>query len=277
MISISTSVWMQSAGNAVVPAGPAAAAFLARTSGLDTLHTNAYATLINGLVVDGVWPKLDVLYVFATKDAATALLNLTSASFNGVANGAPAFAPDLGYTGVDGSTTVYIDSTFNSTTAPSPNFSQNSSHLSAWSNTNAIAGASGGIMIGVASAGLTAPASHLIAKFSDGKDYFRINDNVFGGGVVNANSTGHYVGSRSGASAQAGYRNAVDQGIASQASGAPPNAPISILAVMNVGGAVSFGSALQIGSASIGGNLSPTDVTNFYNRLRSYMTAVGVP
>jgi hypothetical protein len=29
--------------------------------------------------------------------------------------------------------------------------------------------------------------------------------------------------------------------------------------------------------ASIGSSLSSTDVTNFYNRLRTYMTAVGVP
>jgi hypothetical protein len=38
-----------------------------------------------------------------------------------------------------------------------------------------------------------------------------------------------------------------------------------------------FGGAFQITMASIGGNLSSTDVTNLYTRLRAYMTAVGVP
>jgi len=37
------------------------------------------------------------------------------------------------------------------------------------------------------------------------------------------------------------------------------------------------GSAYQCAMASIGSSLNGTDATNFYNRLRTYMTAVGVP
>ncbi len=33
----------------------------------------------------------------------------------------------------------------------------------------------------------------------------------------------------------------------------------------------------QFAEASIGSGFSGTDATNFYNRLRTYMTAVGVP
>ena len=76
-------------------AGPAAA-FLARTSGLNATHTNAYTALINGLVSDAIWAKLDVLYLFATQDQTTALLNLVSASFTAVIHGAPPFAADNG-------------------------------------------------------------------------------------------------------------------------------------------------------------------------------------
>src|SRR5882757_8185192 len=56
--------------------GAEATSFLARTSGLDAAHTGAYCVLIDGLVTDSVYSILDGLYVFATADTTTALLNL---------------------------------------------------------------------------------------------------------------------------------------------------------------------------------------------------------
>jgi hypothetical protein len=49
---------------------PQAPAFLARANAitaLDGTHTIAYTNSICGLVADGVWPKFDVLMVFATQ------------------------------------------------------------------------------------------------------------------------------------------------------------------------------------------------------------------
>ena len=86
-----------------------AADFLARTTGLDATHTNAYTALINGLVTDGIWDKLDVFHIYATQDSTTAKLNLVSSSFTATANGSPTFTADRGFTGVNGSSTVYID------------------------------------------------------------------------------------------------------------------------------------------------------------------------
>src|SRR5262245_58714994 len=90
-----------------------AAQFLARTSGLDTAHTNAYTALIDGLVADGIWSKLDLLHIYATQDSTNALLNLISSSFTGITHGSPTFTADRGFTGVSGSSTVYIDTQFN--------------------------------------------------------------------------------------------------------------------------------------------------------------------
>ena len=116
--------------------GAEASAFLARTSGLDTTHTNAYIDLINGLVADGVWTKFDLLHVYATQDTTTAQLNLVQASYPATLHGSPTFTVDRGYTGTDASTTKYIGTGFNPATAVSPQFVRNSAHLSAWNVTN---------------------------------------------------------------------------------------------------------------------------------------------
>lgn len=83
------------------PAGPCQTAldFLARTSGLNQAHQDAYVALICGLVSDGLWSMLDLLYIFATADQTTALLNLVSTNFTGTANGTVSFTADVGYTG----------------------------------------------------------------------------------------------------------------------------------------------------------------------------------
>lgn len=80
-----------------------AQAFLDRTTGLDSTHQNAYRALINGLAADGVWTKFDFLYIFATADQTTALLNLVSTSYTAITHGTVNFTADRGYTG-DGST-----------------------------------------------------------------------------------------------------------------------------------------------------------------------------
>jgi hypothetical protein len=251
----------------------AAATFLARTSGLDTTHTNAYVALICGLVADGVWPKLDLLHIYATLDGTTALLNLVSTSFTGIANGSPVFTADRGFLGVDASTTVYIDTGYNPVVSPG-NYTSNLAHMSAWSLTNATASSSGGIIIGRDS--LTTNIASVFPKFSDGKAYFRVNTSTGTAGVTNADSRGHFLASRTGASAVAGYINGSNVLSDASASVAMPSQTFKTLARSH-DSSVDQGGGYQLAMASLGGALSPTDVTNFYNRLRTYMTAVGVP
>jgi hypothetical protein len=246
-----------------------ATAFLARTSGLDTTHTNAYVALINGLVADGIWSKLDMLHVYATQDSTTALLNLVSTSFSGTVYGAPTFTADRGFTGTNGSSSVYIDTGFNATTAPSPKFTQNSGHVSAWSVVDV--GAIGNAAIGVIASGYQ---TTLYPKFTDNNAYYRVNS--LATGTANATPTGHYLARRSTSSSIDGYKNgslAINN--SSTTSAAPVNFNFYTLAANNNGTAA--GSSHQVAMASIGSSLTATEVTNFYNRLRTYMTAVGVP
>lgn len=268
----------------VTSTGIEAAAFLARVSGasltLDTTHTNMYTALINGLVADGIWSKLDVLYFFATNtvtglNTTLACLNLKSSSFNGTIAGPPTFTADQGFATTDNASNHEINSNFNPSTAGG-NYTQNAAHVSVWAN-NAVTAVTGGVAIGCSAAG--GAQTDIYPRYNDGKMYFRVNDTGAGSaGIINASSIGHYVSNRSAASgttSSQGYKNAVDQGVVAVASNVLTNMAMGVLASGSSG---SFGqaSACQLSCATIGGNLTPTDVTNLYNRLATARTTVGL-
>jgi len=239
-----------------------------------------YSNLLNGLTTDGLFNSngtssfLDALYVFAAPSATVALLDLTNNAFNcTVPNTTPTFSAYAGYTGADGSGTVYLSTGYNPT-VNAINYSQNSASIGAWSNTNLQSGASGGCSIGYQTA--AGSISDIFPKYSTGLAYYRINDPQAGpsAGVSNSDSTGFYVANRSGASAQQGYRNAVDQGVVAVTSHSLSSGTIPICGLATP--ANSFGDSHQLSVAFIGGNLSSTNVTNLYNRLATYRTAVGL-
>jgi hypothetical protein len=214
-----------------------------------------------------------MLHIYATQDTATAQLNLVSSSYSAVLNGSPTFTVDRGYTGVDASSTVYINSQFNPLTASSPKFTQNNAHMSYWSNTNVQSSASGGLAMGSTGGGTS---TYIFSRYPTDIMGFRINGtNV--AGTTNTDSTGHYLGTRTGTSTLAGYKNgAVVQGPAGDGVGTPHNSNILIMAISNAG-TPAFGSGMQFTMASIGNTLNSTQVGNFYTRLRTYMTTMGVP
>lgn len=256
-----TTTWV----NAVVGDGGSVSA------GRQTL-VDAYIT---ALKAGGVWTILDRDWLFAAENSQSALRDIKAAAL-ATATGSPTFATDLGYTGTDASGAVYIDSNFNPSTAGG-SYTQNSAHVSTWSNTNTASSASGGIAIGLNTAG--ASQSGIFPKYSDGNAYYRINDLDAGpsGGIANAVSTGHYLANRSGAAAQQGYKNAVDQSVVAVSSSTLVNANFAILGNNKLGTGHQFGDAHQNCGVTIGGSLTSGQATALYNARRIYMTAVGVP
>jgi hypothetical protein len=270
--------------SAAVGGCAAATAFLARANTLAAPYIDPITTFICGSVSkglinsDGTSNVFDVLYLFATQDTTNALLNIVSSSYTGTTSGSPTFTAGRGFTGTDqASSPPYINTGFNPRTASSPIFVQNSAHISMWSNTNAQA-VNGGCCIGAFGGG-GGTESDIFPKYSDGKAYFRINDAApQTSGVTNANSTGHYIATRSSSGSQNGYINAVDQGISPITSGLPPSLNIIILAGnLPTDPTAINGGGYQVCMASIGASLNSTQTTDFYNLLRAYMTAVGVP
>jgi hypothetical protein len=252
-----------------------AVSFLARTSGLDATHTSAYIALICGLVSDGVWDKFDALYVYATQNQTTALLNLKSTSFNSVAHGSPTFTADVGFTGVGSSSTVYIDTGFNPTVG-SPEYTQNSAHISNWNltpGTNQELAA-----IGSKAAGSNS-LSYMVPQFG-GDAIFYLNTAVAGLGQKITNSAGtdaHWIDNRLNSGVLSGWKNGVQiyGSVLAQISSPVLNQNFYALGMNNNG--TPQGCDYQLASTSIGSHLSDADCINFYGRLRTYMTAVGLP
>lgn len=251
--------------------------FLNRTNGVTRSSADLYAALIDGLVSDGLW-SFDLLYVFAAQDATTARTNLAQSSFACTANGAPAFAAYRGYTGVDSSSTVYLDTGYNQLNS-SVSYTQNSAHVSVWNNLDiAASGGGGGAQMGIESATSTTQ-TFIFSLYNDSLAYLRMNEANPGAGVSTAGwgskSSGFYVANRSGSTAEQGYRNASQILTSTQISGALNNANIYLLAADKTGTGGELGSANQLGAASAGAGLTAAQVQLFYSRLGTYMAAVG--
>jgi len=246
-------------------------------------NSAAVTTLICGLVTDGVFAKLDVLYVFAINSSANSLVNAVNpGTFNGTANGnvstgcagaTACFSANNGWSGVDASTTIYIDTGFNPSTATSPQFTRNSSHVMAWPYTNAVSGASGGAAIGLVLGATN--SSRVYPRYSDNNFYSDVNSATNAAGASNNTAAGGmYLVNRTGASSVDHYKITTNQGNTSEASAAVLNGNFAVLAQRVAGSTVNFGSALQLATVSIGGGLSSTDVSNLESRLCTYLTTV---
>ncbi len=218
-------------------------------------------SLIVGLKADGVWTGLDLLSIYAAENTPSALTDMKALTLS-TAVSSPTFATDLGYTG-NGSSS-YIDSNFNISTAT--NFQQDSGSHFGWSNTGNFAqlGALWGLL---ASGGVH---NRCLPQFS-GSLFWSVNES---GNVTQANSpdpAGLYFQARTGATAQEVDIN----GTLFQSDAAPSSAvPNTTLTALSDG--TNF-SSRQICCLGCGTGFNATDRTKIYNRLRTYMTAVGVP
>ncbi len=234
------------------------------TGGIDVAHQTAYTNLICGLVTDGLWTKYDILYIYATQDGITALLNLVSSSFTAALVNAPSFTADSGFLG-DGSTS-YVDTGFNASMASSPKFLLNDAHWSHWNLTNSSANQ---VYSGINNTDTS------MQWFSGGL-FARLNDGSGQTTSTPSDARGHFLATRASSSARTLYINGSSFDVNSSATSTIiGNNNFYILWVGNSSGTKS---ATRVASYSAGSNLnSGSDAANYYSRLRTYMTAVGVP
>ncbi len=246
-----------------------AAAFLARTSGLDATHIAAYTALGNSLDAHHLVCKLDMLHIYATQDSTTALLNFVQNAYNGVAHGTPAFTADRGFLGIDNSATVYISTGFTPFTAVGSKFKTLNAHLSAWSLTS---GATAQAIIGSTDAVFL---ESVIPRFTDDRTYFAVNSSYPGTQPASTDGRGHFLGERIDNLTLHGYKNGSSILSATSTSISLLNVEIVVLG-LNQNGTI-FGGGALVAQASIGAYFTPAEEALFYGDLRTYMTAVGVP
>ena len=237
---------------------PQALAYLARTVGGNEGGNGAnIATLIDGLVSDGVWAKLDALYVLAQQNRPDALLNLIGATYNLPTTGATWTAYQGMYVG--GGT---LDTGFNMVTSPSPHLTQNSGSLSAWGY-GAFNTGNGAIDLGTVN-GFGGCA--LIGNDSTNHFYGFISIGASNNSVAFTAPAGLLAVDRTSSSHTDFYSAGVNINVNTNPTQAPANANMVMGPTFTTLSAISFGASL--GAA---GQLA------LYNRLRTYMSSVGVP
>jgi uncharacterized protein (DUF433 family) len=219
-----------------------------------------YSALIDGLVADGVWSSLDVLCV-AGADAATSLTNLVQNPYGASYFGTPTFTADRGIT--PAGIVSYIDSGVNPSTIVG-NYSQNSGSIAAWNLGTTQANQA--LIRSIADVNC-----ELWPKYSTGVSFWMVNNS---GGTEDSatnsgDSSGFFLATRTASNATALYRNGTSLGTSATASVAPENNELLI------GYGVNIAVAWQIASWAFGGGLNATKATALYNRVQTYLHAIG--
>jgi hypothetical protein len=239
-------------------------AFLARLATTPTTaQTTAYNNLISGLVYSGVWAKLDGFFLFAAPNSADALTNLIQAG-TATVSGSPTFAANAGYTPTTSSD--YIDSGFNPTTARSPNYTQNNASLFAWRSVSP--SDDGGAL-----AALPSGNNYTYVEVPyNGLQSDRLNSTGAAQATTDVN-TGLYGGSRvSSSTVMDAYQDGILlSSVSTTATSAATNADFIGLNYLTSGGTATTGQEAALG---FGGGLTYVDFMNLYNYLDKYITTV---
>ena len=226
--------------------------------------------LIKGLKTDGLFSILDRMWLFAAENTFQAdidIINLGTFTIHG----SPTFTASQGYTG-DGSA-VYIDSGWTPSTAGG-NMTLNSASWGVYNRTAATSD-QGGDSLGAQ--GTTSTWNIESYAYDGANGYNNLNDNNFAGvlALAGPNSSGFWVGSRTGANARALYRNGSGGTSSSdtQVSTGLPDRPIFIFA-RNVGSPNRL-LADQLAVVFWGAGLNSTQAGNIASRVNAYMTSLG--
>ena len=240
----------------VAPTHSSQAAYLARTvGGNEGGNGENIATLIDGLVADGVWAKLDCLYVLAQQNQTDAALNLIGTSYGltplALEKAAPTFTSYVGFNNNGGK----IDTGFNSITAPSPHYTTNSASFGAWSY-SVVSGSTFALIY-------DGPTTNLYESYPGLGVLARVNNGSVSG-VTTTITKGLIAGDRPDALNVYPYQNGASAGPLAFASATNDNSTFI----------VGNGTTQILSAAFIGASLGASGQLALYNRLNTYMTAV---
>lgn len=239
--------------NAVVGAGGA----------VSSARTTLVSALIRGLKADGIWP-LDRLFIWAGENSAQARRDLVTRSLASAANG-PTFTANRGYAG-DG-LSAYLDTTLAASALTVA--TDTTMFIGQWLN---VLGAADPVVTGSTDGTLT---SDILGPYTDSKIYPRLGD-ASAAGIASAGGAGFYLAEKTASTSATVARNGVDLGSETIASGARSTASMYHLAFNNNGTAGTFpSSTTRTAALAIGGQLGATKRVALYNRLNTFLTAIG--
>ena len=245
--------------------------FLARTSGLDLTHEQAYDNLICGLVAEGVWPKLDALYMLAAADTTSADTNLVSSSYGLTAHTAEYFVPNMGYTG---SGSGYFSTGFVPSTAGG-HFTLNSGSVGAYALNPRQVGANTALLGAQAVSPSSGYATDIIPWSASNSTYGELNANTAATTPTASSISGFWVNSRISSTGSSLYRNGGLYNAFSQTPNGLANQEV-LIGANNGNGGPSLYSLDQIAAAFIGGGLTSADDAAFNGLVHAYLRMIGL-
>jgi hypothetical protein len=246
-----------------------ASTFIAANSLTGSDATN-YKNFICSLVSNGMWAKLDALYLLAAPNATVANNNLVSTSYTLTPTNSPTFTAYSGYAG--NGTSSYLNSNYNPF-LNAVNWAQNSASLFAWSgsNTRADSAAIVGFYASTYFAFIN-PWNNSINSVAHGLNG-GTSFNTFAPGAAN----GLFVLSRSSSASYSVYRNTAVLGVQASTSISNGSGAVWICALNGNGFGGSNFSTRTVTMAGWGGALTSADITSLYAAGSAYLTAVGAP
>lgn len=224
-----------------------------------------YAALIDSLVADGVWAKLDALYAFVSEDDAdtdTALTNLVQAAFKATMVGTPGFTKDGGFSSslYNWPAGSYIDSNFNPTSAGGC-FTLNDAYTAAW------VAKFGQSFDAVSTDDELEPTLLISPDLANAIVYMTVNGaDDFLDFVVAPSPYGFYAASRLGVNTVNGFVNSSLDSVFTKVSTGLANTDIYFLQYGGDG-------VPQILVSVMGGNLTPTEHQSLYNAISTFLQA----
>lgn len=213
--------------------------------------------LVRALKANGVWSRIDALYILAAADSQAALLNWKGAIYNATNNGA-SFSADDGFTG-DGAA-AYIATGYE---PGDGQFTPADRHFGSFLKDSIAPNAD--------AIGVNGPTSAQKISIGSSTSGTTINDGsvAFSGGL---SSVANFAVSRVGSTSSV-YRNGSLLGTFSSIA-ATPAYGFHLLATNDAGTANGF-SAARIVAAHFGASLTAAQAAALNTALQAYMTAVG--
>ena len=239
---------------------PLTTAWIVATSETDTTILNALNTFEAGLIANSLTGKFNALYPFVGGTSGKHAFNFMNTaqfqlSFVGgwthSANGA-----------LPNGTNAHADTTL----VPSTTLSLNNTHLSVYTRTNTNVG----VDIGV---GQSVPTrNNFLATRITGSAFATINQ-INNSSVATADSLGHFVGSRTGATAIDIYKNGSSILAATEVSTILPSVSI-YLGARRFNATLDSRAARQLAFATIGSGLTAGEISTLYTLIQAFQTSL---
>ena len=227
----------------------------------DQTRRDLIEALIAGLKADGIWAKLDALYLMAAHHEQAGRLNMVAPTEVMTPVASPTFTVDRGYNG-DGAASYLNDGVSLSARAK---FQLNDASMFVWVNSGATSNS--GL---VGSFGSAPDAGIVPARASSSVMRTRFNDGTsMDSGATVTTPLGLSTISRQAAGTYSQYKgNALLATITMASVSVPNNA-------FNVGRSVGLYNPNRVAAAGLGGGLSAGEVAALHARLNTFLTAIG--